>query len=69
MPSGAGGSISARFSAMVLPVTGHAVAVQQPGIEQMLEHHRHAADSVEVDHVELAAGFMSAMCGTRPRPD
>jgi hypothetical protein len=38
-----------------LPVTVHAVTVQEVGIEQMLEHHRHAADPIEIDHVELAA--------------
>ena len=33
---------------------GEAVAVQQAGVEQVLHHHRHAADAVEVGHVELA---------------
>jgi hypothetical protein len=36
---------------------GEAVAVQQAGVEQVLQHHRHAADAVEVAHVELAAGL------------
>ncbi len=31
-----------------------AVAVQQPGFEQVPHHDRHAADAVEVDHVEPA---------------
>ena len=34
---------------------GQHVAVQQAGVEQVLEHDRHAADAVEVAHVELAA--------------
>ena len=33
---------------------GEAVAVEQPGVEQLPHHDRHAADAVEVDHVELA---------------
>ena len=33
---------------------GEAVAVQQPGVEQLLHHDRHAADRVEVGHVVLA---------------
>ena len=33
-PSGPGGSSSARFSAIVAPVTVMHVAVQQPGVEQ-----------------------------------
>ena len=51
---GRGGSSSARFSAMRLAGDGEAVAVQQPGVEQLLHHDRHAADAVEVDHVVLA---------------
>ena len=34
---------------------GEAVAVEQPGVEEVLHHDRHAADAVEVGHVELAA--------------
>ena len=33
---------------------GEAVAVQQAGVEEVAEHHRHAADAVDVDHVVLA---------------
>ena len=33
---------------------GEAVAVEQPGVEQVLHHDRHAADAVDVDHVVLA---------------
>ena len=54
-PSGRGGSSAARFSAIVLPGHGQHVAVEQAGVEQVLEHDRHAADAVEVAHVELAA--------------
>ena len=35
----------------------HHVAVQEPGLEQQLEHDRHTADPIEVAHVELAAGL------------
>ena len=56
-PSGCGGSRSSRFSAIVLPVTVRHVTVQQPGVEELLEHDRHAADAIEVGHVELAAGL------------
>ena len=56
-PSGAGGSISARFSATVLPGHGEAVAVEEPCVEQLLHDHRHAAHPVEVDHVVVAVGF------------
>ncbi len=35
---------------------GDRVAVQQSGVEEQLQHDGHAADAVEVDHVELAAG-------------
>ena len=31
-----------------------AVAVQQAGVEELLHHDGHAADRVEVEHVELA---------------
>ena len=34
---------------------GDAVTVEQSCVEEVLHHHRHAADSVEVAHVELAA--------------
>ena len=34
---------------------GEHVTVQQAGVEEVLEHDRHAADAVEVAHVELAA--------------
>src|SRR5690606_8271045 len=36
---------------------GQAVAVEQPGLEEVPHDHRHAADAVEVDHVVLAAGL------------
>ena len=39
-----GGARSSRFSAIVLPVTRQAVAVQQPRVEQLLHHDLHAAD-------------------------
>ena len=35
----------------------HAFAVEQTGIEQVLHHHGHTADSVEVGHMERAAGL------------
>ena len=31
--------------------------MQQTGVEQLLHHHRHAADAVEVAHVVLAVGL------------
>ena len=31
-----------------------AVAVEQPRVEQVTQHDRHAADAIEVDHVEAA---------------
>ena len=54
LPSGSGGAMSARFSAMVLPVTVRHVAVHQPGVQQRLHDHRHAADAVDVVHHVLA---------------
>ena len=54
LPSGAGGSSSARFSAIGLAGDGEAVAVEQPGVEEVAQHHRDAADPVDVDHVVLA---------------
>ena len=33
---------------------GQAVAMEQAGVEQLLEHHLHAADAIEVGHVEAA---------------
>ena len=33
---------------------GEAVAVEQTGVEQLADHHLHAADAVEVGHVVLA---------------
>ena len=39
------------------PGDGQAVAVQQPGIEQLAHDDRDAADAVEVGHVELAVGL------------
>ena len=39
---------------MVLPGDGHAVAVQQAGVEQLLHHDLHAAHAVDVAHHEPA---------------
>ena len=39
------------------PGDGQAVAVQQPGVEQLPHHHRHPADAVEVGHVVAAVGL------------
>ena len=47
---------SLRFSAIVLPVTGDAVAVQDPGVEQLLHHDRDAAGAVKVEGRVFAAG-------------
>ena len=44
-----------RFSASVSPGHGEAVAVQQAGVEQRLEHRRRAADAVQVVHDVAAA--------------
>ena len=43
-------SISARFSAIVLPVTVSAVAVHEARVEQRLHEHRQAAAAVDVVH-------------------
>ena len=53
-PSGAGGSRSARFSAIVLPVTVRQSPWSRPASSSIFMHDGHAADRVEVDHVELA---------------
>ena len=50
LPSTSGGAMSARFSAIVRPVTVRHVAVHQAGVEQRLHHHRDAADLVDVVH-------------------
>ena len=57
VPSGAGGSMSARFSAIVLPVTVTSSPCSSPSSSRCFEHDRHAADPVEIGHVELAAGL------------
>ena len=49
-PSTSGGAMSARFSAIVLPVTVRQSPCMQPGVQQRLHHHRHAADPVDVVH-------------------
>jgi hypothetical protein len=65
-PSGAGGSIG-EVLGHGLAGDGEAVAVEQAGVEQLLHDDRHAADAVEVGHVYLPWGLVSAMCGTRRR--
>ena len=47
---------------------GEAVAVEQPGVEQVLHHDGHAADGVEVGHVELAAGLQVGDVRRREHP-
>jgi hypothetical protein len=47
--------MSARFSATVLPVIVSASPCRCPGVEQHLHHHRHAANPIQVGHVEPAA--------------
>ena len=39
------------------PGDGEAVAVQEPGVEQLLHDNLHTADAVEVRHVEAAVGL------------
>ena len=53
-PSGAGGSRSARFSAIVLPVTVRQSPCSRPASSRWRMHDGHAADPVDVDHVVLA---------------
>ena len=48
------GRASARFSAIVLPVTVRQSPWSRPASSSSLHHDRHAADAVEVDHVVLA---------------
>ena len=57
-----------------LPRHGLGVAVQQARIEKRLQHHRHAADLVQVVHHAGAAGLEVADLGRPPadcveRPD
>ena len=53
-PSGAGGSMSARFSATVLPVTVRQSPWSRPSSSRCCHDDRHATDAVDVDHVVLA---------------
>ena len=53
-PSGAGAVELGEVLRHRLAGDGEAVAVQQARVEQLLHDHRHAADAVEVGHVELA---------------
>ena len=64
-PSGAGGSIVGQVLGDGLAGDREAVAVEQPGVEQLLHHHRHAADAVESVMWYLPCGLVSAMWGTR----
>ena len=47
-------SRSARFSAIVLPVTVRQSPWSRPAVEQLLHHDLHPTDAVEVGHVVLA---------------
>ena len=53
-PSGFGESSAARFSAIVRAGDGEAVAIEQPGVEQLAQHDGHATDAIEIDHVVFA---------------
>ena len=55
-PSGFGGASSRQVLGLRLPRDRHAVPVQQPRVEQLLHHDRHAADAVEIAHHELPGG-------------
>ncbi len=54
-PSGPGGASASRFSAIVLPVTVRQSPCSSPASSRWLHHDRHAADRVEIDHVEPTA--------------
>ena len=56
-PSMSGGAMSARFSAIVLPVTVRQSPCEQAGVEQRLHDDGDAADPVDVGHDVLPEGL------------